>query len=311
MKENKRRLKIILVLLLILLTTGCTRTLTDKENRAVKNESTGQTLTKNILCKPTNAKTIKIYKKYKVNIDKLPECKNFKLNSGKYEGLWTGIFVKPLASLLIWIGKTVGNYAISIIIVSLMIRLIIFPLTRKTALQSEKIKKAQPEIDRVQKKFANKQDQESMMKQQEEILMVYKKYKINPLSGCLFAFIQLPLFLAFFEAIQRIPIIFEDKFLGLQLGTTPATGIATSTFYAYIIIMLIIAGTTYFSFKINSTANMEDPSMKMMPYMMTIMIIITALFMPSGLGIYWATSNIFTIVQNILIKRSSELYGKA
>ena len=178
-------------------------------------------------------------------------------------------------------------------------------------MQSERIKKAQPEINKIQKKYANKNDQESMIKQNQEIMLIYKKYNISPLSGCLFAFIQLPLFLAFFEAIQRTPVIFEDKFLGLQLGTTPAIGITSSSFYSYIIIMLIISATTYFSFKINSTANMEDPTMKMMPTMMTIMIIITALFMPSGLGIYWATSNIFTIVQNILIKRSSEVNGKA
>ncbi len=311
MKKNKSKIKILLIILLIFLTTGCTRTLTDKNNRAVKNETTGQTLTKNILCKPTNKETKKIYEKNKVNISKLPECENFKVNSGKYEGLWTGIFIKPLAFILIWLGKNVKNYALSIIIVSLAIRLIIFPLTKKTAMQSERIKKAQPEINKIQKKYANKNDQESMIKQNQEIMLIYKKYNISPLSGCLFAFIQLPLFLAFFEAIQRTPVIFEDKFLGLQLGTTPAIGITSSSFYSYIIIMLIISATTYFSFKINSTANMEDPTMKMMPTMMTIMIIITALFMPSGLGIYWATSNIFTIVQNILIKRSSEVNGKA
>ena len=73
----------------------------------------------------------------------------------------------------------------------------------------------------------------------------------------------------------------------------------------------IIGATTFFSFKLNSTWNMEDPSMKMMPTMMTVMIIVTALFMPSGLGIYWATSNLFTIVQNVMVKRSKEVNGKA
>ena len=121
----------------------------------------------------------------------------------------------------------------------------------------------------------------------------------------------LPIFIAFFEAIQRTPVIFEDKFLGLQLGTTPVVGISTATAIAYILLMLIIAGTTFLSFKLNTTGNMEDPNMKMMPYMMSGMIIITALFMPTGLGIYWVTSNLFTIVQNILVKRSKEVNGKA
>ena len=310
MKKNKK-FKIVIVLLLLLLTTGCTKTLTDSDKKAVKNEKTGQTLTENILCRPTNKETIKLYEKNKVKIDKLPECKDFSITSGKYEGLWTSLFVKPLAFILIWLGNLVKNNAISIIIVSIAIRLIAFPLTKKTAMQSELIKKAQPELNKIQKKYANKQDQESMIKQNQEIMMVYQKYKINPISGCLFAFIQLPIFIAFFEAIQRTPVIFEDKFLGLQLGTTPAIGITSSTFYAYLIIMIIIGATTFFSFKLNSTGNMEDPSMKMMPTMMTVMIIVTALFMPSGLGIYWATSNFFTIVQNVMVKRSKEVNGKA
>ena len=75
--------------------------------------------------------------------------------------------------------------------------------------------------------------------------------------------------------------------------------------------MIIIALTTFFSFKMNSTGNMQDPSMKMMPYMMTGMIIFTSLFMPSALGIYWITTNVFTIIQNILVKRSKEANGKA
>ncbi len=311
MKKNHQKLKLLLILCLIILSTGCTKILTDKNNKPVKNELTGQNLTANILCKPTNKESLKTYKENKVNIEKLPDCKNFKITSGKYEGLWTSIFVKPLAFILIIIGKLLNNYALSVITVTLAIRLIAFPVTKKTALQSELIKKAQPELDKIQRKYSGKDDQESMIKQNQEMMMVYKKYNINPLSGCLFAFLQLPLFIAFLEAIQRTPAIFEDTMLGLELGTTPAVGITSATFYSYLILMLIIAFTTFYSFKMNSTGNMQDPSMKMMPIMMCGMIVVTAIFMPSGLGIYWVTSNVFTIIQNILVKRSKEVYGKA
>lgn len=313
MKKNNK-IKIITIIMLLLLTTGCTKTLTDDKNQAVKNERTQQTLTENILCQPTDKDTIKAYEKNGVDLEKLPKCEEFKITSGKYEGLWTSFLVKPLSFILLKIGQVLGfngKYAISLIVVSLLIRLAAYPVTRKTALQSELIKKAQPELNKIQKKYQGKEDQDSMIKQNQEILMVYKKYNINPMSGCLFSMLQLPLFIAFFEAVQRTPALFEDKFLGLQLGTTPVAGIATGTFYAYIILMLIIAFTTFYSFKMNSTGNMQDPSMKMMPLMMSGMIIVTALFMPSGLGIYWATSNLFTIVQNILVKRSKEANGKA
>ena len=309
MKKNNKW-KIFLVLILLLLSTGCTKTLTDENKKPVKNEVTGQTLTKNILCRPTNVETIKIYEENKVNLDKLPECDDFKVTSGKYQSLWESFFVKPLSYILLKIGKLVGNYGVSVIIVSLIIRLIAFPITKKTAMQSELMKKAQPELNKLQKKYENKTDPESMMKQRQEMMAIYQKYKISPMSGCLFAMIQLPIFIAFFEAVQRTPVIFEDKFLGLQLGTTPSVGITSSVFYAYLILMIIIAGTTFYSFKMSGVGNTEDPSMKMMPMMMSGMIVVTALFMPTGLGIYWVTSNLFTIVQNILVKRSKE-HGKA
>lgn len=311
MKKNKNRLKVLLIISLVFLTTGCATTLTDKEKQPVKNEVTGQNLIENIICKPTDKETIKVYEKNGVNIKKLPDCNEFKISDGKYESLWTTFFIKPLSFIIIKIGEIVKNYAIAVILVSLAIRLIAFPITRKTALQSELIKKAQPEIERIQKKYKDKQDQESMMKQNQELLAVYQKYNINPMSGCLFSMLQLPLFIAFFEAIQRTPAIFEDVFLGLQLGTTPAVGITSATFYMYAILVILIGTTTYLSFKMNSTGNMQDPSMKMMPYMMTGMIIFTSLFMPSALGIYWITTNVFTIIQNILVKRSKEAHGKA
>lgn len=306
--KNKKR--IIIVLLLLLLTTGCTKQLTDSNNKPVKNETTGQTLTENIICKPTNKETYNIYKENKIKVDKLPDCEEFKITDGKYESLWNSFIVKPMAFLIIFLGKFVKNYGLSVIIISLLIRLIAYPVTKKTAMQSELMQKAQPELTRIQKKYANKQDEESMMKQNQEMLAVYQKYNINPIGGCLFSFLQLPIFIAFFEALQRTPVIFEDKFLGLQLGTTPAVGIGTSTFYIYAILVLLIGLTTHLSFKMNGATATDDPTMKMMPTMMTVMIIVTSIFMPTGLGIYWVTSNLFTIVQNKLVKRS-KANGKA
>ena len=306
--KNKKR--IIIVLLLLLLTTGCTKQLTDSNNKPVKNETTGQTLTENIICKPTNKETYNIYKENKIKVDKLPDCEEFKITDGKYESLWNSFIVKPMAFLIIFLGKFVKNYGLSVIIISLLIRLIAYPVTKKTAMQSELMQKAQPELTRIQKKYANKQDEESMMKQNQEMLAVYQKYNINPIGGCLFSFLQLPIFIAFFEALQRTPVIFEDKFLGLQLGTTPAVGIGTSTFYIYAILVLLIGLTTHLSFKMNGATATDNPTMKMMPTMMTVMIIVTSIFMPTGLGIYWVTSNLFTIVQNKLVKRS-KANGKA
>ena len=307
----KKKIKVILLILVVLLSTGCTKTLKDpKTNKPVTNPVTGQSLTENILCQPTDKDTIDLYKKYKEEIDisKLPVCKNFKVTSGGYEGLWNSIFVKPLAWVIVNIGNFVKSYGLSLIITSLLIRLIAYPITKKTAMQSELINKAKPELDRLEAKYKDKTDQESMMKKSQEMMMVYKKYNINPVSGCLFAFLQIPLFIAFLEAINRLPAIFEENFIGFQLGTTPLTGMQNGNFI-YIIIVLVVGITTYFSFKLNSSSVAMEGQANMMNKVMVSMIIVMSLFMSSALGIYWSTTNLFTIVQNLIAKRSKKLNG--
>ena len=222
---KKRNKKIIIVLLALLLLTGCSKQLKDKDNKIVTNEKTGQAITENVLCRPTDKDTIKIYEKNGVDIKKLPKCENF-TPLDNYEGLWTSIFVKPLAWVIIQIGKLVNNYGLAIILACALIRGILLPITKKTAMQSEMMKKAQPELQKLEKKYANKTTTEDQQKKAQEMLLIYQKYQINPMSGCLLAFLQLPLLLAFYEAINRTPAIFEDTFLTLKLGMTPSTAIA-------------------------------------------------------------------------------------
>ena len=114
MKKKNKLLKILLVVLLVITLTGCTQTLKDKDGKVVKNEETGQTITENIVCKPTDKTTQKIYEENKVNIKDLPECNKMKI-SGEYEGLWNSFFVRPLAFIIIKIGNLVGSTAVSII----------------------------------------------------------------------------------------------------------------------------------------------------------------------------------------------------
>ena len=302
MKQSKR--KILLVILCLFLLTGCTKTLRD-DKKVVKNEETGQVVTENIICKPTEKSSIEIYEKYNVEIDKLPSCENF-TPLANYEGLWTSIFVKPLAWVIIKLGTILHNYGLSIIVTCLIIRLILYPFTKKTAMQSELIKQAQPELAKLEKKYANKTSVEDQNKKAQEMLMIYQKYKINPLSGCLIAFIQLPLLFAFYEAINRTPAIFEDNLLFFNLGKTPWVGI-THGEYGYIILVVIIFLATYFSFKKTlkdqSSMATEGMNMKYMLYFMLALITYSSFTIASAVGIYWITSNLFTILQNYLVER--------
>ena len=317
----KKLKKILIVFLLVFLLTGCTKQLVvektnDKGKKtkvAVKynkgDNATGQTLTKNIICRPSDKDLQKIYKDNKVNTDKLEDCKDLKLSINSKDGLWDNLFIKPLSWLIIKLGYLVKNFGLAVILVGVAIRLVLYPVTKKSAMQSENLKKAQPELQKLEKKYANKtDDQQAMIQKSQEMMAIYKKYDISLFSGCIVAFIQLPLFIAFLEAINRTPAIFEGKFLGLQLGTTPWFAIVNGSLW-YIILPILIFIVTLFSFKLNGTqatdnSNPAAASTKMMMNMMIVVITISSFQLSTAIGLYWITSSLFTIVQNMLVKGS-------
>ena len=303
MKRNK---KLLILFIAVLLLTGCAKTLKDSDGKVVKVESTGQNLIENILCRPENETTIKLYEENNVDIKALPKCSQFKPTTGGYEGIWSTVFIKPLAWVIIKLGKYVKNYGIAIILITLALRLIVMPVTKKTALQSENMKKAGPELEKLEAKYKNAQSQQEMMMKSQEMLAIYKKYNISPMSGCIFALIQIPLFFAFYESMNRLPVVFEGTFLKIfNLGTSPLTAIKNGDWY-YIILVLLVAVVTYFSFKLNKTASMNSEqakSMKLTTNIMVIFIIIASFSISTSIALYWIFNSGFTILQNLLVKR--------
>ena len=305
--KNKKSIKILTTLFLAISLTGCTKILKE-DKKPVQNPETGQSLVQNILCQPENETTINIYKEHNVDLEKLPKCDDFKIASNGYEGLWTTLFVKPLARIILLIGELVKNYGLAVIILTLAIRGILFPITKKTAMQSENMKKAKPKLDKLEKKYKGKTDQESMMQKSQEMMVIYKEYGINPLSGCIFSIIQIPLFFAFLESMNRLPAIFEEKFLFFELGTSPMTALKSGHWY-YLIFVILVVVTTIFSFKLNQTASMnqeQEKQMKMMMNMSIVFIGIASISMSTGIELYWIVNSTFTIIQNLLVKRSKK-----
>ena len=350
----KKKMKFGLLLLLLVVTTGCTTYLKSSDGKQVSNPTTGLNLVENILCRPTDEETIKLYEENDYDLTKLPycvckgekvtekvkvekevvketgdkknkkkevvteevieekevDCEEFKVTSGKYEGLWTSVFVKPLAWVLLFFGKLTTSFGLGLIITSILIRLVIYPLTKKSTIQAENMKKIQPELQRLEKKYANKdqKDREVMMMKSQEMMALYKKNNVSPMAGCLPALLQFPLLIAFLDAINRVPAIFEENFLVFHLGTTPKIGITNGNWW-YIVLTLLVAVTTYFA--LNKATNSQPTGendmakqTKMMGNVFTVMIIVMSVFMSSALNIYWIVSNGFTLLQNYIVKRS-------
>ena len=327
--------KIIILLIVVLLLTGCTKQLKDVDGKIVKNEETGQTLPSNIMCQPTDKDIRKIYidtkeaqekklakqlekgkiteKEYNKKIDSLldindlPKCSKFSVTSGGYEGLWTTIFIKPLTWFLIKLGQILKNYGLAIIFATMLIRFILYPITRKTLKQSEMMKIVQPEIQKIENKYKDKTDQQSMTMKSQELMAIYKKYNINPMSGCLFSFLQIPLFFAFYEALYRLPVLFEDNFLVFNMATTPMAALTKGHYY-YLILPILVLLVTYFSFRANKNngAGGQEKQMKTMMNVMLVIIVFTSFQMSTAIILYWITNSGFTILQNLLVKRSTK-----
>ena len=331
---NKKN-KIFVLVALVLLLTGCTEYKT-YNNEPVVIDSTGQRVVENILCKTeeTERQFNELKEKYKTDLDnklnnselsqeeydqKINElnekfdlsnvatCSEFNVFSGD-EGLWTTLFVKTLAWVITKIGMFTQNYGWAIIIVTILIRLVLYPLTQKTAMQSENLNAAKSKLDKLEMKYRNRTDQQSQMLKAQEMMAIYKQYNINPMSGCLYALIQIPLFFAFYEALYRLPVVLEENFFGINLGITPLTAFQHGQYYYILFIVLVIAAT-YFSFKLNTTMNPsgeQAKQMKMMMNMSIIMISIASFTISTGIALYWIVNSSFTIVQNLIAKRSKK-----
>jgi len=298
--------KIAILMLVLVMLSGCTKRFT-VEN---KTEKTSKSYVSNIICRPESKELLNIYKensdKINIKLEDLPLCKNLKIDSGGYEGLWTSFFVKPLSWIIVKLGLLVKSYGISIMIIGFLLRAAMYPLSKKSTSMSTNLQKAQKDLDALEKKYKGKEDKESMMMKSQEMMVIYKKHDISPFSGCLFAIIQMPIFFAFLEAVYRVPAFFEETLWKFNLGMTPLEGFAVGNYW-YIILIVFIALATYFSFKNMSTTGSteQQKQTKLMSIFMLVFIVIVSFSLPAAIALYWIVSNSFTIFQNLLLKKGT------
>jgi len=198
-----------------------------------------------------------------------------------------------------------------------MIRLIILPFNIKTQKQSKIMQEMAPELQRIEKKYANRTDQESLMMKSQETMALYQKYKVSPFLSCLLSLIQLPLFFAFLQAIYKIPAIYEGEIFGWNLGTTPSVGIFNNHQYSFLILIILIILTTYYSFKYTMSQNKTtsavpgaESQMKTMLIVMTVFIGFASFSLPTAIALYWIVTYAFIIIQtfimNLISKKKAE-----
>lgn len=198
---------------------------------------------------------------------------------------------KWMRNILEWLNKYTHNYGFAIILMTFMIQIVMFPLTYKQLKSAAVMQRIQPQMKIIQDKYKN-----DPMRAQQEMIGLYKKYGANPLSGCLPLFIQMPIFIALFNALRTSWALHGSPFIWWITDLS-----AKDPYYVLPILMGIIM---FVQQKITMPKNMDkdNPSMAMMKWMPVFMTVIFLNF-PAGLTLYWFISNCISFVVNLVLKR--------
>ena len=236
------------------------------------------------------------------------------LNISKYDLAidwgWFYFLVKPLFFLIVYFFKLTGNFGIAIILITICIRIVFFPLANYSFKSMAKMKVLQPEMTRL--KELHKEDK---MKLQQEMMALYKKEKVNPVSGCLPIFIQIPFFFAIYKVLFVTLEMRHQPFYGWikDLSERDPTSIFNlfglipwdpPSFLLIGVWPCLMGLSMYLQQKLNPTP--PDPiQAKIFAFFPLFLTVILAPF-PSGLVIYWTINNILTMAQQyVIIKRTT------
>ncbi len=218
---------------------------------------------------------------------------------------WFGFIAQFLLIILNWLYSIIPNYGVAIILLTIILKIILFPLTWTSMVSMAKMQKVQPKMKALREKYKKmKTDPEQRKKFNEELMRLYKEEGINPASGCLPLLLQLPILWGFFNLLSRAveirhkPFVLWIKDLSLK--------------DPYYVIPILMGITQFIIQKMTPTGG--DPSQKKIMLLMPIFLTIFFLNFPSGLVLYWLVQNIIQIGQqhlmNKYIYKSEKQHGK-
>jgi YidC/Oxa1 family membrane protein insertase len=205
----------------------------------------------------------------------------------------------------------ISNYGIVIILLTITVRLVLTPLTISQTRSMARMQKFQPELQELQKKF-----KDDKAKLQQETMAFYKKNNVNPLAGCLPLILQLPVFFALFQAL-RTPSTIVTSVLGVPYIPVYLFGnikniianIPNIKFNflwlnlnerdPFFILVILMVATMFLSTKMTTS----DPKQAMITYAMPVIFGVISWNMPSGILIYWVTTNVWSIGQQYIVNK--------
>ena len=232
--------------------------------------------------------------------------------------MWAAI-VEGVFQVIAWFKSWCGDWGLAIIVVTIIFRLLMTPIIHKQTASSYQMSKLQPEMNRIKERFPDDQ-----VRQNEEMQKLYASTKFNPLAGCVPMLIQIPIFMALFQALRNIeahqdlgPFTFYNLVPDL-IGTPASTwsqGFAVG--FPYILLLIIFAGATFVPMLLQQSN--QDPTQRKTTYIMSAVMSLMMLWIgwssPAGVLLFWGASSLIAIAQqqiskNIL-KKQDEANGTA
>jgi len=200
------------------------------------------------------------------------------------------VLAGPLLDLLRLIYSYVGNYGVAIIILTIIVRLVLFPLTFKGMKSMKRMQQLSPRMKKLQAKYKNNKE-----KLNKEMMELYRKNRVNPLGGCLPMLLQIPVFFALYSSLSSAVELRHAPFMFWISDLSQPDGLGITP--------LLMGASMYFQQKLTpQTAMMDSTQAKVMQMLPFIFTIFTFTF-PSGLTLYWVTSNVLSIAQQQIINR--------
>ena len=221
---------------------------------------------------------------------------------------WFDVIAKPTLYLLNWFYSIIGNYGVAIILVTVIFKAIFWPITQKGLKSMKNMQKLQPKMVKIKEKY---KDDPTRMNQ--EVMNLYKTYKVNPLGGCLPMFLQIPVFFALYKVLlQSIELRHAPFMLWITDLSAPDRlfiGVDLPYLGGLPVLTLLMGASMFLQQKMTPTT--ADPTQAKI--MMFLPVIFTFMFLnfASGLVLYWFVNNLLSILQQYLINRQKKVVPAA
>ena len=208
---------------------------------------------------------------------------------------WDRWIVYYVSQFLLWLAKLLGNnYGWTIIVFTIIVRIILLPLNAISIRSSSKMQQIQPQVEELRKKYPGR-DTESRQLLSQETNKLYKEAGVNPYTGCLPLLIQLPVMYALYQAIWRTPELQNGHFLWMDLGKP-------DPYYIMPVLAMIFTFISTYISQMSTPKSSQTWMTKVMTYGMAVMVGIMAIGFQSAITLYWVISNLFQAVQTFILQ---------